>query len=82
VPHEECLDQSEEAVDVEGRKHWRICKRDGDGEADCALSRLSEMFGITSEVLLTQMQAAGLVQEPLVPVHRLDAWIEGLSAAF
>jgi hypothetical protein len=61
VPDEECLDQSEEAVDVEGHQHWRICKRDADGAPDGALSRLSEMFGRTSEVLLAEMQIAGLV---------------------
>ena len=40
------------------------------------------MFGRASEVLLWEMQAAGLVQEPLVPVYGLDAWVEGLGAAF
>ena len=82
MPHEERLDQSQEAKGIRWRKHWRLCKFNGDGEVDGELSCLSEMFGRASEVLLWEMQAAGLVQEPLVPVYGLDAWVEGLGAAF
>lgn len=61
MPDEERMDQSEEIVNAEGCKYRRICKCDGDGEADGALLRLLEVLGRTSEVLLVEMQAARLV---------------------